>query len=92
MSKKKPLFELTCEYCKFYHLHICNAFGEQVKGSSSACNNFEMAGKFWCDKNSYQMSIAACLNSQDHKLFWMCPLFTGERCAKAYEPKAVIAF
>lgn len=67
MSAKKALFKLTCEYCKFYHLHICNAFGEQVKGSSSACNNFEMADKFWCDKNSYQMSIAACLNRQGHK-------------------------
>lgn len=66
MSRKKSVFELTCEYCKFYHLHICNAFGEQVKGSRSACNNFEMADKFWCDKNDYQISTAACLNRQEH--------------------------
>ena len=66
MSKKKSVFKLTCEYCKFYHLHTCAAYSKRVNGSSLACNNFEMADVFWCDKNSYQIHTAACLKRQEH--------------------------
>jgi len=66
MSKKKPVFKLTCGYCKFYRLHVCRVFGEKVKSSNSACNAFEMADIFWCDKNGYKMSTAACFNRQAH--------------------------
>ncbi|MBW2567877.1 MAG: hypothetical protein JRD93_00785 [Deltaproteobacteria bacterium] len=69
IKKKKPVFKLTCEYCKFYHLRICTAFGKQVKGSDPACNDFKKADAFWCNKNSYQILTVVCLNRQNHN----CP-------------------
>ncbi|MDO9567234.1 MAG: hypothetical protein Q7J15_10890 [Candidatus Desulfaltia sp.] len=62
----KPVFKLTCEYCKSYHLHICKTFREQVNGNSLACNDFEIADTFWCSKNSYKIYTVACLNRQNH--------------------------
>ena len=65
--KKKPAFKATCQYCKFYRpSHTCALSRKGVKGSSPACNDFEMTDTFWCDRNNYQIDTVACLNRQDH--------------------------
>jgi hypothetical protein len=66
MSRKKKVFKPTCRYCRFYYLHTCTVFGEKVESTSSACNDFELADMFWCDKNGYKMSTAACFNRQEN--------------------------
>jgi len=93
MSKKKPVFRATCGYCKFYQpRHICKLSRKKVRGNSLACNDFEMADAFWCNRNGYQVYTAACLNRQDHNYPGCVHCWQGEGIHRLTGPWQLLLF